>query len=90
MGGISFINFKGSGNSSGSKKPTYFNKENNLFIKGIDSQSDANVITSGLNTYIRFNDDFIYDSNRQYGLYKGVYTIYGIPQAYAITLLNKG
>ena len=90
MGGISFINFKASGNSSGSKKPTYFNKENNLFIKGVDSQSDANVITSGLNTYIRFNDDFIYDSNRQYGLYKGVYTIYGIPQAYAITLLNKG
>jgi len=90
MGGISFINFKYSGNSSGSKKPSYFNKENNLFIKGIDSQSDLNIFNDGLNTYIGFNDDFVYNENRQYGLYKGVYTIYNIPQEYAITLLNKG
>jgi len=90
MGGLSFINFKNSGNSSGSKRPTYFNKNNNLFIKGVDAQSDLNIIKSSLNVYMMFNDDYEYNPNRQYGLYKGVYTIYNIPQEYAITLLNKG
>ena len=90
MGGLSFINFKNSGNSSGSKYPVYFNKDNNLYIKGIDSQSELNIIKDGVNSYIGFNDDFVYNENRQYGLYKGVYTIYNIPQEYAITLLNKG
>ena len=56
----------------------------------MDSQSDLNIINNGVNSYIGFNDDFVYNENRQYGLYKGVYTIYNIPQGYAITLLNKG
>ena len=90
MGGLSFINFSPSGNSSGSKFPIYFNKDNNLFIKGIDSQSNLNIIKNGVNSYIGFNDDFVYNENRQYGLYKGVYTIYNIPEEYAITLLSKG
>ena len=91
MDAFSFINFTESGDSFGSKYPVFKTVSSPPFtINGIACQSNLNIIQDDINSYLSFNNDIIYDKYRRYGLYKGVYTIFNIPQKYPITLINKG
>ena len=58
-------------------------------ITCLTSTTQTNVINSGGNKYV-FNNGSTYDSNQQFGLYNGTYTITNIPSGHPIAILNYG
>jgi hypothetical protein len=65
----------------GAQHPSIYTTHNSK--KGLCAQNTLNVLN---NKYISFNDDYVLS---QYGMSKGVYTIFNIPKECPITLLNN-